>query len=445
MKKPNIAKFLWDLVRAVGAAIGAGPGPRRREEWPWPGPVTPVEPDTPPIAPPSSTPIVTPSPSRFGVAMPDDMRTLVLSGRAGQPAPHQGRAFVERVVREANDPRWGLHQRPNGVISTDILAWNVTPYRIFDVIVDEEGARDATAPTWQGGIEIEPGSRFLPILHRVPARINLPRLRVDGRRFVRPDGTPFVWAGATSFDFPVRVADGDERWADWLAAEGFTVARIITASVYRRPRTMDEGLWLLPPALEALAARGLYAEVVVLCDSAQMGLTPRLMRDYVAEVAAICADHPHTVLEAANENTHGGQHRELADPVLLAEFRARVPDVVPFSAGSTHGGEAPRWTQGTYMTHHPDRSLSPERNAEIMAQAPLAIVDDESIGIAATARAGSRVNDPDYGARQARAARQHGLAGVTLHLEAGIDARVDQLDDVQREAARRFIAAWGES
>lgn len=94
------------------------------------------------------------------------MRAVVMGdvGNVPRPTPNGGRAFLEACIRALGDPRWGLHQRPNGRISTDILALNTTPYRIFDVIFAQE-SEEARA-IWQEvePHEIEEGSHFVSVL-----------------------------------------------------------------------------------------------------------------------------------------------------------------------------------------------------------------------------------------------------------------------------------------
>src|SRR5690606_17326207 len=147
-----------------------------------------------------------------------------------------------------------------------------------------------------------------------------------------------------------------------------------------------------------------------------------------SEIAHICRARTNTVIELANEIGHGTQQPWLSDADTLAELVSRCHGIAT-SAGSTHGGQEPHWTQGAYVTHHAHRAQSPAVNGQIMAdyqrRVGKPVVDDEALGIAAVPRAGSRTDDVDYGARQVRAARQYGLAGVTLHLEAGLWASVD--------------------
>ena len=268
----------------------------------------------------------------------------------------------------------------------------------------------------------------------------------DGPYFKHADGRPFIWAGCTSFDLPVRVREGDLRWADWLAETGFTLARIVPASLYRTPRSLADGVRDLPKALKVLRDRNLYAEVVVGVDTKAYGLTREDYLAYCRDIGAICREAKNAVAEGANEITHGTQAGFLADADVQRLAKAALG--VTFAAGSSHGGEGPMWVRGDFITHHTDRSRTHEDNAARMALVQrrllLPIVDDESIGTAEAAIPGKRTADPEFGARQARACRAYGLGGVTLHLEAGLEARVDQLGPVQRESASRFIAAMKE-
>ena len=269
----------------------------------------------------------------------------------------------------------------------------------------------------------------------------IPALSVSGTSFVTPSG-PFRWIGLTSFDAGVRLAEGDRSWIDWAADEGFTVLRVVPASQFRTPRSLNTGLLQLGPLLTAAASRGLYVEVVIGVDTALYGLTEAAFTRYAEQVASVVRGYDNAVIEVANEiGHHSTQQGYLASPhvqrYVLGLFSA------PGSAGSTHGGQAPFWDLGAFLTHHADRRLSPlEASARVAAaQARLGkpIVIDEHLGIGPVERVGSRTSDPQYALEQARGARQYGLGGVTLHLEAGLDARVSQLSSGEREAARLFV------
>lgn len=270
----------------------------------------------------------------------------------------------------------------------------------------------------------------------------LPPLQVVGTTW-RAGGAPWTWIGVSAFDAAVRVAEGDTRYLDWAAEQGFTIVRVVVASVYRTPRTIEQGLAQLEPLLDAAAARGLYVEVVIGTDTAVYGLSRDGYLDVVARVSWLINRRTNAVVELANEIGHQTQAWYLAD--LDTQRAALAMFDAPVSAGSSHGGQIPRWDAGGYLTHHGDRWLTPEQHGEIIAAAQRRyrkpVVDDEWIGFAAVAQPGRRSADPALAYRQGRAARHYGY-GATLHLEAGLEARVEQLDDIQREAARRFVAAW---
>lgn len=274
-----------------------------------------------------------------------------------------------------------------------------------------------------------------------PPRATLPPLTVHGTQFFA-GGLPFTWAGVSAFDLGVRLAHGDARYLDWAAETGFTILRVVPASVYRTPRTLDEGIAQLGPLLDAAAARGLYVEVVIGVDTVPFGLTREAFESYARRIASVVNARSNAVIEVANEIGHGTQARYLED--VGVQLRVLEMFTVPGSAGSSHGGQEPRWDAGGYLTHHGDRWLTPEQHGAIIAAAQQRyrkpVVDDEWIGFAFAAQPGRRSADPALAYRQGRAARHYGY-GATLHLDAGLDATVDRLDDVQREAARQFIAA----
>lgn len=287
-----------------------------------------------------------------------------------------------------------------------------------------------------------PGVIINPPVIEEPAPVVPTNITVSGTQFIA-QGQPFVWMGVTAFDLPARIAEGNYQFLDWAHSTGFNLVRIVPASVHRTPRTLDDGIRQLPAALDAISQRGMFAEVVVGVDTRLYNTTAQQFYTYAQQIAEITNAYPNVVIELANENTHSVQAAFMKDWVFQTQLMELF--TAPVSAGSTHGGEEPLWNAGEYMTHHADRGNTVDANGLIMAHAQQRfgkpVVDDEAIGIAAVARPGARVNDVDYGARQAQIAHQYGLAGVTLHLEAGLEARVEYLDDVQREAARRFIAA----
>ncbi len=351
---------------------------------------------------------------------------------------HWTRQLTEQL-RFTHGPEWGHKATsPNAPPSKESIARLVNgDLHVWDMLTGAATGRPTLAghPSHyhvndQHFIEVPPVNH----LANAPTTAARPRI-------------PQPWIGLTSFDLGVRLESGDRRWVDMMREEGFTVARIVVASVYRTPRTLADGLRQLPLTLSTLAGAGLRAEVVVLVDTRDYRMGRAAMRNYLRQVVAIASAHSAAVagIEIANESTHGTQVEDLSDPAFLRELERMVPAQFATSCGSSHGGEAPFVSVCSYVTHHADRSRTPEENAAIMARVQqasgLLVVDDEALGIAEQARPGARTADPAYGERQARAARQYGLGGVTLHIEAGLTADVDKLGPVQREAVRRFVAA----
>lgn len=296
-----------------------------------------------------------------------------------------------------------------------------------------------------------PRARVLGAGAALTPGLALTRLRVEGTRFVHQDGTPFHWRGATAFDLPSRIALGDLRFLDWLAAEGFTLARIVVATVYRDlPRSLSEGRRQLGPCLEALAARGMYAEVVALCDTGpeppNFNLTAAQMVDHVEGVGAICEAHPNAIVELFNERDHGTHASIVTDNRFVESLRALITASIPVCLGSSGGGGLPFSYEGDYLTVHTARDIEPEGNgaelAAMQAEHGKPVINDEPQPVSEIPPSrGDRRTDPEYGALLAAAARRHGIAGVTYHFDAGLGADVDRLGPIQREAARRFLAA----
>lgn len=404
---------------------------------PVPGPT----PSPGPI-PPGPTPGPSPQPLTSA-----DVERLVFEMRPG-PAAGRIEDFQRRVLDwvAARDPRWGRHRRPNGALPADILAFDVPalgkPYQIFDFVVGSSG--DTPSPGWlDQTLTMEPGSTFSPW---TSAPSPSGRLRVSDRWLVYPDGRPFLWAGCTSFDLPVRVGrDGDLSWVRWLAAERYTIARIVPASLFRTRRSLEEGRRWLPPTLDALQAVGLYAEVVTLVDTGweYYNLSRDEMRAYVRDIAAICARYPMTVDELGSELSHPSQSRALEDVDFLFELmeiaKREAPDLL-VSVGSTHGGEEFRLTQGDYITVHSDRRIQdPDANVFTLVglqnRMGKPVIDDEP------ERSDDWPGGAEYARIQGDSARRRGLAGSTLHLQAGLEAKVSQLGAQQEEGTRLFVQA----
>ncbi|MCR4374164.1 MAG: hypothetical protein NUW22_04885 [Acidobacteria bacterium] len=398
-----------------------------------------------------AAPVEPPEPPTPDDQIPASVWRTIRRVIAALPFPHGdgSEAYIQTLrewtrrlceqLRYTHGPEWGHKATsPGAPPSKESIARKIGPdLHVWDMLIGaSSGApRLSDQPSHyhvndQHFIAVDPVDHLAAVVPP-PARAQIPQ----------------PWIGLTAFDLGVRLESGDRRWVEMMAAAGFTVARVVVASVYRTVRTPADGLRQLPLTLAALAGAGLKAEVVVLVDTRDYDMTRSVMRDYLRAVMAICQQSPSAIagIEIANESTHSTQVIDLADPVFLRELSELVPQQFAISWGSSHGGEAPYIGQGSYITHHADRDRSPEENAGVMAEAQRVsgqlVIDDEALGIAETQRPGARTDDPAYGERQARAARVHRLGGVTLHIEAGLAANVDLLGSVQREAITRFVAA----
>jgi len=250
-------------------------------------------------------------------------------------------------------------------------------------------------------------------------------------------------ASASSFDWHLHR---DARWLVFLAAAGISTLRLVVSSVYRQGSTLEEGRAALRPALQMLRQHHMTAMVTINTDTRARGIDRETCKEHTRLTSAILCEYPDVVLGARlfNENSHSVEQSWASDPMFLQELDAVVHPSIPLAWGANHGGEPVSATLagGSWIAFHSDRSKSPEENAGIMRDAQVrfnkAVVDDEPIGIYRDAQPGRRVNDPDWAARQITAAVTLGLGGTTLHLDAGIVADVNALDQVQRDAAVAF-------
>lgn len=278
-----------------------------------------------------------------------------------------------------------------------------------------------------------------PSYHDIADQVFIPVAAVDrlGRTSSRPM-IPQPWIGVTSFDWGPRIASGDTRWLGYLT-QGFTVARVIVASNYRMPRTLEEGRAQLTLVLSTLRGTGVRAEVVLLVDTGDNDYTQTEMLDHVAACNTIMVTYADTIalVEIANEIGHGSQSAHLFDIDFLDKISALVDVRFPLAWGGEFEG-------GNIVTLHSDRGQTPEANGKIMGDRQAAcgkpIIDDEPLGIAEVSRAGARTDDPDYARRLAVAANANGLAGVTLHHDAGLFTTVDAIGPVHTEATRVFLS-----
>ena len=185
------------------------------------------------------------------------------------------------------------------------------------------------------------------------------RLRADGKRMLREDGTVFAWQGITAFQLIDDIADGRESKAiallDWAASNNVTILR--TFSVLDKglfTLCSQDGIAALPRTLELAAQRGLYLEIVGLTGTKDYLFDHRV---HISQISHICGAFTNCVLELANEPNHASQSRQVASPDYLASLARLVDARIPVSLGAAHGpdDESMDYVGGTYVTVHTNR------------------------------------------------------------------------------------------
>lgn len=258
---------------------------------------------------------------------------------------------------------------------------------------------------------------------------------------------PVPTDGISAFDLGCRIAESDTWFLDTVVVPSKLIPRIIVASVYRTPRTLAHGRAQMPALLAALEARGVQCVPTLLTDTAKHGTTWDEALEHVRLMNEIMVRHAASIraVRLANENSHAVEQAYLSDPSFLSQAAALIDARFPLSWGAGHGGE-PVMGGGSYVTHHSDRSKTPEENAAIMELAEqtwgVPVVDDEPLGIAEPDRVAGRqrTSDPDWARRQAQASRLHmGLGGTTFHCDAGISCKREDWGPAQAAALEAFL------
>jgi len=416
--------------------------------------VEPVVVQPPPVIPTPPPQVVEP-PSREPMQLPESVKSTIreFASVYSVPSGDGSEEWIESALRAVpggwihrlaqtiaarHGGDWGRkrasHDRP---LSKESIALNRDGLHGWDLLAGASSGRPTLQTDSYHDLVAEGNQVFVP----VEPFDHLDSLPVSP--IVRPP-LPFV-ASVSSFDWHLHR---DGRWLDFLDSAGIRTLRLVVSSVFRRGSNLSEGREALIRGLDDLRARGFKATVTINTDTRERGLTLADCREHTRLTGEILAQYPDVVVCARlfNENTHGVESQFASDPSVLLELDALVPASVPLAWGANHGGEpvSAALAGGSWIAFHSDRSKTPEDNAAIMAEAQSRfgkpVVDDEPIGIYHEAQAGRRVNDPAWAERQARAAKS--LGGTTLHLDAGIAADVNALDDVQRQAARRFAAVF---
>ena len=257
------------------------------------------------------------------------------------------------------------------------------------------------------------------------------RLRIDGTRFLEPDGRSFQWRGITAFRLVDFVADGQEEQAatylTWAAGQGLTIVRVLTMSGSLFDLRPEDGRRALPRLLELAAAKGLRVEVVALADTANV---PVNLQEHVDGIGRIVSAHPNALLEIANEPVHPSQSAEVHKPDVLEALAARLAPEIAIALGSIERGDG--FGAGGFITWHSPREsgsggwghvLALAQGADLLTTWKKPVISDEPIGAGASLQPGRRDDVP---ARFRAAGLLTRLAGVgaTFHYEGGLHARV---------------------
>ena len=273
------------------------------------------------------------------------------------------------------------------------------------------------------------------------------RLRIDGTRFVTPDGRAFQWRGITAFRLVDYVADGQEaqaeRYLAWAASQGLTVVRVLTMMGGQFDLRPEDGRRALPRMLELASRHGLYVEVVALAGTADI---PVKLQEHVAEIGRILAAHPNGLLEIANEPVHPSQSAEVHKPEVLKALAARVPPEIPVALGLIERGDG--FGDGSYVTWHAPREsgrggwahvLELAQGAALLDRWKKPVISDEPIGAGAAFQPGRRDDAPARFRAAALLTRLAGL-GATFHYEAGVQAHVPEGREL--ECFTAWTEAW---
>jgi len=308
-------------------------------------------------------------------------------------------------------------------------------------------ASSAAAILLATGIGLPGASRMTsPPPSQAPATCG--RLTVRGTDIACRDGTRFHWNGVTAFALLEQIAHGRRTDADaylrWARTTGFNLVRVLAMADVLFKLTPEEGRRFMPTLFSMAEERGLYVEIVALADTARYGMGPAALREQVAAVGELAAQHPNAVVQIANEHYHPTQSRELHDPGAFRELARLVPSTVLYTASAAAEDTAIE-PQGTFITRHLSRSGNPARMIErVQLLGDLAratgkpVVNGEPIGAGERDEPGRRLADPGFFRDLAKRTSAAGLAGGTFHCEDGLYARVP--GPVQQACAR----AWAE-
>lgn len=377
----------------------------------------------PPVEPP---PVPAPTTKMFAVHVTDAQGVGIVGARARLDSGDPFRTLDFRPLTAETDP--------NGRAFFSTVPWDT---RQVQLTVTADGFESRSESIL---IPDQPSTDWLPIILIKIVPI-LPRLRVDGRRFVTVDGRGFRWNGFTAFRLVELVASGREADADrflaWAAAHGVTIVRVLAMARHLFILGPETGRKALPAALALVARHGVYVEVVALADSGSYTFNHD---EHIRAIGAICEAATNCVLELANEvlPRHPTQDVRLGDVEYLRSLRKLVPASVPVSLGSTHADqdESDALKDGDFLTIHGDRQDG-DAGWRWVRHTNEQRVLSERIGKPAVNDEPKRDDlSPDKHLAMALLCRLYGL-GDTFHSAAGLQAQIPVGDELAAFLARR--------
>jgi len=280
---------------------------------------------------------------------------------------------------------------------------------------------------------------------------------VSGRLIQYPDGSPFVWRGATGFlvtEQVIRSREDEARsFLRWASQTGFNVVRALAMLPGGwedgHAFAPQEGLAALPRVFELAREAGLYVHLTVLNNTAKL---PAVDLGAIVEAAgkACAAVENCALLEVANEPYHGVQRSDVHDAAVLAGWARKVPAGVLVALGPAQGDESSEMAAGQVVTVHLGRSrdrwnmVRRVREIEhLSAAVGKPVINSEPDGFAEVdcvpRQVGcyTRQTDPALAYAFGALGRVFSV-GSTFHFEDGLRGRIP--GPVQQAAAAAFIA-----
>lgn len=281
------------------------------------------------------------------------------------------------------------------------------------------------------------------------------RLKVDGLRFAREDGSTFPWRGFSDFSLFQRFVRGQDisGLVDERIALGVNIVRVF--GMYNgqgigrvnglgefKAQAVDQYYTRLTEFTTFLATRGLRVEFVVFADAQDLMPGFSEQQAHLDRVFTAIRESWNVVVELCNEPHKNGCH---IDNLVIPASRP------PVASGDYDLFDCRIGHLRDYVTLHTDRKDEWPRTARALGEVRdgadcleavrRPVVADEPMGFAEEIDPGRRVTSADDAAFFAGVAQQMG-AGSTFHSNDGIASL--PLRPVQKAAAQAWFwaARW---